>query len=79
MVQVFVKATYNLKGDGLLSFTTYEEFRTVVEAVRVAHTPNTEAVCIVCLHNHLYNRGIEAMLETVCSQLLTTLKDCLTP
>ena len=42
--EVFVKATYNLEGDGLLSFTAYEEVRTVAAAVRVAHTPNTEAV-----------------------------------
>ena len=42
--QVFVKATYNLEGDGSLSFMAYEEVRTVSEAVRVAHTPNTEAV-----------------------------------
>ena len=40
----WVKATYNFKGDGPLSFTAYEEVRTVAEAVRVAHTPNTEAV-----------------------------------
>ena len=42
--EVFVKATYSLEGDGPLSFTAYEEVRTVAEAVRVAHTPNTEAV-----------------------------------
>ena len=42
--EVFVKATYNLEGDGPLSFTAYEEVRTVAEAVRVGHTPNTEAV-----------------------------------
>ena len=42
--EVFVKATYNLEGDGPLSFTAYEEVRTVAAAVRVAHTPNTEAV-----------------------------------
>ena len=42
--EVFVKATYNLEGDGPLSFTAYEEVCTVAAAVRVAHTPNTEAV-----------------------------------
>ena len=42
--EVFVKATYDLEGDGPLSFTAYEEVRTVAAAVRVAHTPNTEAV-----------------------------------
>jgi len=44
--EVFVKATYNLEGDGLLSFMAYEEVCAVVEAVRVAHTPNTEAVIL---------------------------------
>ena len=39
--EVFVKATYNLEGNGPLSFTAYEEVRTVAAAVRVAHTPNT--------------------------------------
>ena len=42
--EVFVKATYNLEGDGSLSFTAYEIVQTVVAAVRAAHTPNTEAV-----------------------------------
>lgn len=42
--EVFVKATYNLEGDGPLSFTAYEEVNTVATAIRVAHTPNTEAV-----------------------------------
>ena len=42
--EVFVKATYNLEGDGPLSFSAYEEVHTVAAAVRVAHTPNTEAV-----------------------------------
>ena len=39
--EIFVKATYNLEGDGPLSFMAYEEVRTVSEAVRVGHTPNT--------------------------------------
>ena len=42
--EVFVKATYNLEGDGPLAFTCYEEVQKVVAAVRVGHTPNTEAV-----------------------------------
>ena len=42
--EVFVKATYNLEGDGPLSFTAYEVVQTVIAAVREAHTPNTEAV-----------------------------------
>ena len=42
--EVFVKATYNLEGDGPLAFTCYEEVQRVVAAIRVAHTPNTEAI-----------------------------------
>ena len=42
--EVFLKATYNLEGDGPLAFTCYEEVQKVVAAVRVGHTPNTEAV-----------------------------------
>ena len=42
--EVFIKATYNLEGDGPLAFTCYEEVQKVVAAVRVGHTPNTEAV-----------------------------------
>ena len=42
--EVIVKATYNLEGDGPLSITAYEEVNTVAAAIRVAHTPNTEAV-----------------------------------
>ena len=42
--EVFVKATYNLKGDGPLAFTCYEEVQNVFAAVRVGYTPNTEGV-----------------------------------
>ena len=42
--EVFVKATYNLEGDGPLALTCYEEVQRVVAAIRVAHTPNTEAI-----------------------------------
>ena len=42
--EVFVKATYNLEGDGPLAFTCYEEVQRVVAAIRGAHTPNTKAV-----------------------------------
>ena len=38
------KATYNLEGDGPPNFTGRNWVCTVTEAVRVAHTPNTEAV-----------------------------------
>ena len=42
--EFFVKATYSLEGDGPLAFTYYEEVQKVVAAIRVAYTPNTEAV-----------------------------------
>ena len=42
--EVFVKATYNLEGDGPLAFPCYEEVQEVVEVVRVGRTPITEAV-----------------------------------
>ena len=42
--EVFVKATYNLERDGPLAFTCYEEVQKVIAAVRVAYTPNTEAI-----------------------------------
>ena len=43
--EIFVKATYNLEGDGPLAFMCYEEVQRVIAAIRVAHTPiATEAV-----------------------------------
>lgn len=40
----FVKATYNLEGDGPLAFTCYEAISTLNVAARQAHYPNLEAV-----------------------------------
>ena len=40
----FVKATYNLEGDGPLALQCYEIMETVSAAVRLAHYPNVDAV-----------------------------------
>ena len=42
--EAFVKATYNLEGDGPLAFTCYEIVQTVVASIQVANTPNVNAV-----------------------------------
>ena len=40
----YVKATYNLEGDGSLAFKCYEEVQKFVAAIRFTYTCNTEAV-----------------------------------
>ena len=40
----FVKACYNLEGDGILSLSTYELINTVVMGIQTAHWPNLSAV-----------------------------------
>ena len=40
----FVKAIYNLEGDGLLALTCYEAISTLNVAARQAYYPNLEAV-----------------------------------
>ena len=42
--EFFVKATYNLEGDGSQAFTCYEEVQKFVAAMRFTYAPNTEAV-----------------------------------
>ena len=42
--EAFVKATYNLEGDGPLAFTCYEIVQTVAAFIQVANTPNVNAV-----------------------------------
>ena len=39
----FVKATYNLEGDGPLAITTYEELRKIYNFIDVSHWPNLVA------------------------------------
>ena len=41
----FVKGTYNLEGDGVLSVTCYEEILKIRAAVNTGHYPNLSAVC----------------------------------
>ena len=40
----FVQATYNLEGDGPLSFTCYEQLEAVYQSTRVRHFPNCDAM-----------------------------------
>ena len=40
----FVKATYNLEGDGPLAFTCFETIQKVVTSIQVKNIPNVQAV-----------------------------------
>ena len=42
--EAFVKATYNLEGDGPLAFTCYEEIQAVDASIHVANSSNVQAV-----------------------------------
>ena len=42
--QHFVKSTYNLEGDGLLSLTCYEEILKIRSSIHSAYYPNVQAV-----------------------------------
>ena len=42
--EVFVKATYNLEGDGPLALTCYETIQEVISAVQVGNIPNVQAI-----------------------------------
>jgi len=52
--EVFAKATYNLEGDGPMSFTAYEVVQTVIAALFAAS-----------LHNQLHSRGKSCMLPAL--------------
>lgn len=43
-MEAFVKATYNLEGDGPLALTTYEEIRKLFAVISAKHYPNVTAV-----------------------------------
>ena len=43
-MEPFVKATYNLEGDGLLALRAYHELRTVESSIANAYYPNIIAV-----------------------------------
>lgn len=42
--EVFVKATYNLEGDGPLALTCYETIQEVKSAIQVGNIPNVQAI-----------------------------------
>ena len=42
----FVKATYELEGDGPLVFSCYEKLKAVAETFQAPHFPNTRAVVV---------------------------------
>ena len=49
----FVKATYTLEGDGLLSLISYDKIMEIREAIQLAHYPNLHAVVRETFPNHL--------------------------
>ena len=64
--EFFVKATYNLEGDGQLAFTCYEEVQNIIAAIRVAHTHLTLRLLYeVFQHKLLYSRDCVFMLKAV--------------
>lgn len=42
--EAFVKATYNLEGDGLLVLTCFEVLSTLTAGIQVGHYPNVQAI-----------------------------------
>ena len=65
--KAFVKATYNLEGDGPLAFTCYEIVQTVT-SIQVTNTPNVNAVA----------KSL-APVPAVQQQLVTYAKSCVQP
>jgi hAT family C-terminal dimerisation region len=66
----FVKATYNLEGDGLLAFVAYEELLKCKRFVDDPHLPNLRAICLELggtadpptpEFNRLFNLGLSCM------------------
>ena len=57
--QLFVKATYSLKGDGPLAVECYEIIETVGSAIRVSHTPNVQAI------SQKLSSGSDSMLHSI--------------
>ena len=66
----FVKATYNLEGDGPLVLQCYEIIDAIVAAIRLAHTPNVRAVA---------HKLVGQLRRTTLQQLLTYAKNCIQP
>ena len=68
--EAFVKATYNLEGDGPLAFTCYKIVQTVVASIQVANTPNVNAIA---------KSLAPAPAPAVQQQLVTYTKSCVQP
>ena len=64
----FVKATYNLEGDGPLAFTCYEAIQEVIASIQVENIPNIQAVA----------RDISPSLIAQ-KRLITHAKQCIQP
>ena len=64
----FVKATYNLEGDGPLAFTCYEAIEEVITSIQVENIPNVQAVA----------RDISPSLTTQ-KRLISHAKQCIQP
>ena len=67
--EAFVKATYNLEGDGPLAFTCYEIVQTIVASIQVANTPNVSAVA----------KCLAPAVPAAEQQLVTYAKSCVQP
>ena len=67
--EAFVKATYNLEGDGPLAFTCYVIVQTIVASIQVANTPNVSAVA----------KCLAPAVPAAEQQLVTYAKSCVQP
>ena len=66
--KAFVKATYNLEGNGLLSLTCYETIKEAISSMQVKNIPNVQAVA-----NDI------SSTTTVQQQLVAYTKNCVEP
>ena len=66
--EAFVKATYNLEGDGPLALTCYETILEVISSIKVGNIPNVQAVA----------KDISLVI-TVQQQLIGYAKNCVEP
>ena len=67
--EAFVKATYNLEGDGPLVFRCFEILSTLTASIQVAHYPNVQAIA----------RTLSAGSPVIHQQWLDYAKDCVKP
>ena len=65
----FVKATYELEGDGALAFYCYEVLNALAAGVQVAHYPNVHAIA----------QTLSGGLHTVIQQWIDYAKSCVNP